>query len=152
MEEPVVETVEVEEVVSEPEEEAEAVEEVVEEEEIEEEEEEVVEETTHVRHVDLEDIAAKNTYVSKFEKLADTSKPKQDSKPKKKKKKEDSEYKVRNKDLEKQIKQNISGIDVRPIYTDEELEEIEARELEEEEREYDFDYDEYEDYYDEDEN
>ena len=36
-----------------------------------------------------------------------------------------------------------------PIYTEEELAEIEAQQQAEEEKEYDFDYDEYEDYYNE---
>ena len=70
----------------------------------------------------------------------------------KKKKAEEDEYKVRNKDLEEQIKKNLSGVDNRPIYSEEELAEIEAQEQEEEDREYDIDYDEYEDYYDEDNN
>ncbi len=126
-----------------------------EDEEEEEEEEETPAEkpTVSKRHADLEEMAAKNTYVSVFEKLTDTSKPKQESRPKRKKKKSDEdEYKVRNKDLEEQIKKNLSAVDNRPIYTEEELAEIEAAQLEEEEREYDFDYDEYEDYYDEDNN
>ncbi len=105
------------------------------------------------RHADLEEMAAKNTYVSVFEKLTETSKPKQSDRPKRKKKKSDEdEYKVRNKDLEEQIKKNLAAVDNRPIYSEEELAEIEAAQLEEEEREYDFDYDEYEDYYDEDNN
>ncbi len=105
------------------------------------------------RHADLEEMAAKNTYVSVFEKLTETSKPKQAERPKRKKKKNDEdEYKVRNKDLEEQIKKNLAAVDNRPIYSEEELAEIEAAQLEEEEREYDFDYDEYEDYYDEDNN
>ena len=111
------------------------------------------EKTVSRRHADLEDMAAKNTYVSVFEKLADTSKPKQNDKPKRRKKKGDEdEYKVRSKELEEQIKKNYSAIDNRPIYTDEELAEIEAERLAEEESEYDIDYDEYEDYYDEDNN
>ncbi|MBE6128454.1 MAG: transcription termination/antitermination protein NusA [Erysipelotrichaceae bacterium] len=127
--------------------------------EIEEEEEEAEEETpaekpaASKRHADLEEMAAKNTYVSVFEKLTETSKPKQAERPKRKKKKNDEdEYKVRNKDLEEQIKKNLAAVDNRPIYSEEELAEIEAAQLEEEEREYDFDYDEYEDYYDEDNN
>ena len=129
-------------------------EEVIEEEEEEEEdEEEVVKPAASKRHADLEEMAAKNTYVSVFEKLTETSKPKQDSRPKRKKKKgEEDEYKVRNKDLEEQIKKNLNTVDTRPIYSEEELAEIEAAQLEEEEREYDIDYDEYEDYYDEDNN
>lgn len=137
--------------VSEPEEE-EAVE--AEEEEEEAEEETAAEKPAPVkRHADLEEMAAKNTYVSVFEKLTEASKPKQSDRPKRKKKKgEEEEYKVRNKDLEEQIKKNLAAVDNRPIYSEEELAEIEAAQLEEEEREYDFDYDEYEDYYDEDNN
>lgn len=137
--------------VSEPEEE-EAVE--AEEEEEETEEETAAEKPAPVkRHADLEEMAAKNTYVSVFEKLTEASKPKQSDRPKRKKKKgEEEEYKVRNKDLEEQIKKNLAAVDNRPIYSEEELAEIEAAQLEEEEREYDFDYDEYEDYYDEDNN
>ena len=125
------------------------------EEEQEEEKEEPVSEkpAASKRHADLEEMAAKNTYVSVFEKLTETSKPKQSDRPKRKKKKSDEdEYKVRNKDLEEQIKKNLAAVDNRPIYSEEELAEIEAAQLEEEEREYDFDYDEYEDYYDEDNN
>lgn len=111
-------------------------------------------ETTTRKHADLEEMAAKNDYVSVFEKLTDTSKPKTEepSRYKKKKKKDEDEYKIRNKDLEKQIKANLSNQDNRPIYTEEELAEIEAQQQAEEDKEYDIDYDEYEDYYDEDNN
>ena len=105
------------------------------------------------KHADLEELAKKATYVSHFEKLVDSSKPKNtDSKYKKKKKKEDEEYKVRNKDLEEQIKKNLLVADNRPIYSEEELAEIEAQQESEAEKEYDIDYDEYEEYYDDDEN
>lgn len=105
------------------------------------------------KHADLEELAKKATYVSHFEKLVDSSKPKStDSKYKKKKKKEDEEYKVRNKDLEEQIKKNLLVADNRPIYSEEELAEIEAQQESEAEKEYDIDYDEYEEYYDDDEN
>ena len=97
---------------------------------------------------DLEEIAAKNEYVSVFEKLADTSKPKTPEKPKRKKRKgDDDEFKTRNKILEQQLRKDIS-VDIKPVYTEEELEEIERQQLEEEESQYDIDYDEYEDYYD----
>ena len=142
----------------------EPVETVIEPEEIEEEteenEEEIVEEVMEKKqesrkHANLEEMAANNTYVSRFEKLADTSKPKQDTKFKKKKKKdEESTYKVSNKELEKQLKEKlaVSKAAAKPIYTEEELAEIEAQQEAEEEREYDIDYDEYEDFYDEDDN
>ena len=118
----------------------------------------VVEKTTEEKeasrkHADLEELAKKATYVSHFEKLVDSSKPKNtDSKYKKKKKKEEEEYKVRNKDLEEQIKKNLLVADNRPIYSEEELAEIEAQQESEAEKEYDIDYDEYEEYYDDDEN
>jgi transcription termination factor nusA len=105
------------------------------------------------KHADLEELAKKATYVSHFEKLVDSSKPKNtDSKYKKKKKKDEEEYKVRNKDLEEQIKKNLLVVDNRPIYSEEELAEIEAQQESEAEKEYDIDYDEYEEYYDDDEN
>lgn len=105
------------------------------------------------KHADLEELAKKATYVSHFEKLVDSSKPKNtDSKYKKKKKKDEEEYKVRNKDLEEQIKKNLLVADNRPVYSEEELAEIEAQQESEAEKEYDIDYDEYEEYYDDDEN
>ena len=105
------------------------------------------------KHADLEELAKKATYVSHFEKLVDSSKTKNtDSKYKKKKKKEEEEYKVRNKDLEEQIKKNLLVADNRPVYSEEELAEIEAQQESEAEKEYDIDYDEYEEYYDDDEN
>ena len=142
----------------------EPVETVIEPEEIEEEteenEEEIVEEVMEKKqesrkHANLEEMAANNTYVSRFEKLADSSKPKQDTKFKKKNKKdEETSYKVSNKELEKQLKEKlaVSKAAAKPIYTEEELAEIEAQQEAEEEREYDIDYDEYEDFYDEDDN
>ena len=105
------------------------------------------------KHADLEELAKKATYVSHFEKLVDSSKPKNtDSKYEKKKKKDEEEYKVRNKDLEEQNKKNLLVADNRPIYSEEELAEIEAQQESEAEKEYDIDYDEYEEYYDDDEN
>ncbi len=101
------------------------------------------------KKVDLEEIASQNTYVSVFEKLADTSKPKQQTPSRKKKKKDEDTFKVRNKVLEQQLAKNIS-VDIKPVYTEGELEESERQQGEEEEAQYDIDYDEYEDYYDED--
>ena len=131
------------------------------EEETEEDTEEVFEETMEKKpesrkHANLEEMAANNTYVSRFEKLADTSKPKQDTKFRKKNRKKDEEspYKVSNKELEKALKDKIDANKsaAKPIYTEEELAEIQAQQEAEEEREYDIDYDEYEDFYDEDDN
>ena len=147
-EEETVTTAPAEEPVSEPQEEPEVPEEIQEEEpEADEPQEEVQEPVVQKRrHADLEDMANKSNYVSVFEKLADTSKPKEQEKSRKKKKKtDDDEYKVRNKDLEKQLKQEYA-MDNRPIYTEEELAEIEEQQRREEEREYDIDYDEYDDY------
>ena len=135
--------------------EEEPAEEPAEEEEPEEEEEETpapaVVRPVSKKHADLEDMAAKNTYVSVFEKLADTSKPKQtDNKKKKNRKKSDEdEYKVRNKDLEEQIKKNLNAVDNRPVYSEEELAEIEEAEQEDYD---DIDYDEYEDFYNDEDN
>lgn len=96
------------------------------------------------RKVKLEKKA--DEYVSKFEKLADTSKKNEKNDTKRKKKKDDSERKLRAKDI-------ISNLDIeydnRPIYSEEELEEIRLSE-EAEMDQYDVDYDEYEDYYNED--
>ena len=127
------------------------VEEVVEKEEVED-NEKVVEKEPTKKHADLEKMAAENTYVSVFEKLTDTSKGKQnEAKPKRKKKKnDDEEYKVSNKELEEQIKEKLNLENNRPIYTEEELAEIEAEEYDE--YDDDIDYDEYEDYYDDEDN
>ena len=98
-------------------------------------------------------MASRNTYVSVFEKMASTSRPKQDNKPKsrkKNKKNDEEDYKLSNKELEERLRKSMNTIDMSPVYTDEELDEIEAQQLAEEESEYDIDYDEYEEYYDED--
>ncbi len=127
--------------------------ETVEEEPEEEVKEEPVKESRSSRHADLEEMANKSTYVSVFEKLADTSKAKTDDKPKRRKKKSDEdEFKTRNKVLEAQLRKDINP-DIKPVYTQEELDEIEYQQELEEESMYDIDYDEYEDYYrDEEEN
>lgn len=112
------------------------------------------------KHADLEEMAEKNTYVSRFEKLTDTSSNKKnDNRPKRRKKRNDNEdnYKIDNKELEKQIKAKLSNTAAsKPVYTEEELEEIEAERQAEEDRELgiddDFDEDEeYDDYYDDEE-
>ncbi len=140
-----------EEAESESNEEQESVEEIVEEQ-TQKVEDTIVEEKKSNKHADLEEMAAKNTYVSKFEKLADTSK-KEETKGKKKfkKKTDEDNYKVSNKELAEQLKDKLASrpAPAAPVYSDEELEEIEAQREAEEEREYDIDYDEYEDYYDE---
>jgi len=99
----------------------------------------------------LEEMASKNDYVSVFEKFANTSKPKTAEKPKRRKRKSDEdEFKTRNKDLEAMLKKDINP-DFKPVYTQEELDEIEYQQELEEESQYDIDYDEYEDYYRDDE-
>ena len=101
------------------------------------------------KKVDLEEIAAKHDYVSKFEKFADTSKPKPAAPVKKRRKKgDDDSIKTRNEELLKQLKGTTEI--VKPVYTDEELDEIERQQQEEEYSKYDDidDYDEYEEYYD----
>ena len=116
-------------------------------------EEPLVEEKKSNKHADLEEMAANNTYVSKFEKLADTSK-KVEAKGKKKfkKKSDEDNYKLSNKELQEQLKDKLATrATASQIYSEEELAEIEAQQEAEEEREYDIDYDEYEDYYGEDE-
>ena len=90
-------------------------------------------------------------YVSVFEKLADTSapKPKVDKKDDKKrgKKKDEEERKLRSIDIKKD-----KDYDIKPVYSEEELEEIRLREEQEALEAYssDVDYDEFEDYYEED--
>ncbi|WP_442878017.1 transcription termination factor NusA [Anaerorhabdus sp.] len=89
-------------------------------------------------------------YVSVFEKLADTStsKPKVE-KPdfKKRKKKDEEERKLRSIDIKKD-----KDYDIKPVYSEEELEEIRLREEKEALEAYsnEIDYDEFEEYYDED--
>lgn len=91
-------------------------------------------------------------YVSVFEKLVgDTSKPKQDKKDdRRRKKKEDEEHKLRSIHIRKDL-----DYEIKPEYSEEELEEIRRREEEEELSQYDdyMDYLEYDDddYYDDDE-
>ena len=109
------------------------------------------------KHADLEEMAAKNTYVSRFEKLADTSKNQDDQKSHKrwkKKKNEEENYKVNNKELAEEVKKKLASQagSSKPLYSDEELAEIEAEQEAEEEKEYDIDYDEYEDFYDDEDN
>lgn len=108
---------------------------------------ETIEQETKVekrRKVKLEKKA--DEYVSKFEKLVDNTKKQEQAAPKRKKKKDDEDRKLRAKDI-------LSHLDIdydnRPVYSEEELEEIRLRE-EAEMDQYDVDYDAYEEYYDED--
>lgn len=151
------ETLAAEEVAAAPIEKVEEVEEQVQEE-PEEMEETVTEEKTAEeakpkrKKADLEAIAQKNDYVSAFEKFANTSKPKHEKPKRKKRKSDDEDIKVRNKDLANQLRKDLDTSNVKPVYTDEELEEIERQEMLEEESQYDIDYDEYEDYYNDEDN
>ena len=54
--------------------------------------------------------------------------------------------------MKNKSRRNLLVADNRPIYSEEELAEIEAQQESEAEKEYDIDYDEYEEYYDDDEN
>lgn len=95
-------------------------------------------------------LTPKPEYKSKFEDFADASK-KEETKieTKKRKKKDDEDRRVRAEDLEKKEYDEK----FKPVYSDEELEEIEAQEAEEFENSWinddDIDFDEYEDYYEE---
>ncbi len=95
-------------------------------------------------------LTPKTEYKSKFEDFADSSKKEETkTETKRRRKKDDEDRRVRAEDLEKKdYDENF-----RPVYTDEELEEIEAQEAEEMENSWinddDIDFDEYEDYYEE---
>ena len=94
-------------------------------------------------------LVPKPEYKSKFEDIAGGAKKEEQTTVKKRKKKDDEDRRVRAEDLEKKEYSD----DVKPIYSDEELEEIEAQQQEEEENSWinddDIDFDEYEDYYEE---
>ncbi len=96
-------------------------------------------------------LTPKTEYKSKFEDFADGSK-KEETKveTKRRRKKDDEDRRVRAEDLEKKEYDEK----FRPVYSEEELEEIEAAEMMEEENSWinddDIDFDEYEDYYEED--
>ncbi|MCR4855105.1 MAG: transcription termination factor NusA [Erysipelotrichaceae bacterium] len=116
--------------------------------------EEVKEEAAPVKKAKKEPrkpLTPKTEYKSKFEEFADASR-KEESKPetRRRKKKDDEDRRVRAEDLEKKEYDEK----FKPVYTEEELEEIEAYEAMEEENSWinddDIDFDEYEDYYEED--
>ena len=95
-------------------------------------------------------LTPKTEYKSKFEDFADGSKKEETkSETKKRKKKDDEERRVRAEDLEKKEYDEK----FKPVYSEEELEEIEAQEAYDEENSWinddDIDFDEYEDYYEE---
>lgn len=95
-------------------------------------------------------IKEKQEYVSKFEKILDTKPQKEEhsaNKARSNKRKEDDEPKRKSTfDLSKK------DYDLKPIYTEEELEEIARQEAEEQEKDWindDIDFDEYDQYYEE---
>lgn len=94
-------------------------------------------------------LTPKTEYKSKFEDIAGGAKKEEQTTTKKRKKKDDEERRVRAEDLEKKEYSD----DFKPVYSAEELEEIEAQEQQEEENSWinddDIDFDEYEDYYEE---
>lgn len=95
-------------------------------------------------------LTPKTEYKSKFEDFADGSKKEETkSETKRRKKKDDEERRVRAEDLEKKEYDEK----FKPVYSEEELEEIEAQEAYDEENSWinddDIDFDEYEDYYEE---
>ncbi|MBP5279728.1 MAG: transcription termination/antitermination protein NusA, partial [Erysipelotrichaceae bacterium] len=111
--------------------------------------EENVEEEPKPKKEPRKPLTPKTEYKSKFEDFADSSKKEEKTETRRRKKKDDEERRVRAEDLEKkEYDENF-----RPVYTDEELEEIEAQEAEELENSWinddDIDFDEYEDYYEE---
>ena len=113
--------------------------------------EEVEEKAEEEKKQPRKPLVPKAEYKSKFEDFADSSK-KEEAKgeTKRRKKKDDEDRRVRAEDLEKKEYDEK----FKPVYSDEELEEIEAIEAEEEENSWinddDIDFDEYEDYYEED--
>ena len=114
------------------------------------EEEPVVEEVKEeVKKEAKKPLAPKPEYKSKFEDIAGGAKKEEQTVVKKRKKKDDEDRRVRAEDLEKKEYSD----DFKPVYSDEELEEIEAQEQEEQENSWinddDIDFDEYEDYYEE---
>jgi N utilization substance protein A len=95
-------------------------------------------------------LTPKTEYKSKFEDFADASKKEEaKTETKRRKKKDDEDRRVRAEDLEKKEYDEK----FKPVYSEEELEEIEAAEAYEEENSWinddDIDFDEYEDYYEE---
>lgn len=98
--------------------------------------------------IEKKPLTPKAEYHSKFEEFADASK-KEEVVVSKKRKKKDDDRRVRAEDLEKKEYDE----NVKPFYSEEELEEIEASQLEEDENSWinddDVDFDEYDKYYDE---
>lgn len=126
------------------------VEEVEEAEEVEEEKVEEVKEVKKETKKEKKPLTPKTEYVSKFEEFADSSKKdEQVQSGRKKKKNADDERRVRAENLEKK-----EYGEIKPEYSEEELEEIRLLEEEDEENSWinddDIDFDEYDEYYEED--
>lgn len=119
---------------------------------VEEEEAAVVEEKVEevvVKKEPRKPLTPKTDYVSKFEEIAGGKKEEEKPQVRRHKKKTEDDRRVRAEDLEKKEYSD----DFKPVYSEEELEEIEAMEAEEEENSWinddDIDFDEYEDLYEE---
>ena len=125
--------------------------EVVEEKEAEElvEEEKQEEEIKEVKEKKKAPLTPKTDYVSKFEEYADSSKKEEQQATKKRRKSGEDDRRLRAENLEKK-----EYGEIKPEYTEEELEEIRLQEEEEDENSWinddDIDFDEYDEYYDED--
>ena len=91
-------------------------------------------------------VVKKDTYVSKFEKIFDNKPSQTESAPKRRKNKQDEDRKLRPAELKKD-----KDYEFKPIYSEEELEEIKRNEEVDEYEFYDdIDYDEFDEFYDED--
>lgn len=110
-------------------------------------EEKVEQEEEIAAHHPLRSRKERQEYVSKFEKILDhKDKANEGTKYKKRKKKEDDEdIKLRSADIRKD-----KDYDIKPVYSEDELEEIRLREELEAQEAYSIDYDEYEEFYSDD--
>jgi len=91
-------------------------------------------------------VVKKDTYVSKFEKIFDSKPVQSEAAPKRRKNKQDEDRKLRPAELKKD-----KDYEFKPIYSEEELEEIKRNEEVDEYEFYDdIDYDEFDEFYDED--
>ena len=91
-------------------------------------------------------VVKKDTYVSKFEKIFDNKPAQTEAAPKRRKNKQDEDRKLRPAELKKD-----KEYEFKPIYSEEELEEIKRNEEVDEYEFYDdIDYDEFDEFYDED--
>lgn len=91
-------------------------------------------------------VVKKDTYVSKFEKIFDNKPVQSEAQPKRRKNKQDEDRKLRPAELKKD-----KDYEFKPIYSEEELEEIKRNEEVDEYEFYDdIDYDEFDEFYDED--